>query len=682
MKNMSMSMKIYCVLGILVLVAGIVSVLGINKLAGMNERIESIVDVSAEKVKLGARINQDLLAVSRAEKNIILAATQAEMDQYADFIAKTKNEMEERRETLRALSDDVGKAKLDDFAAKWNDYLEVNDEVRRLARLNSNNHAKDLAAGEGREVFDRLEKALHAIAEKNEQDFDAAAAANNAELLAEAGERMTVSARLLRNAVELQRAEKNLILARTQQEMDAYAQTIDNVGQEIDSRFAELSRMVDRAGKRQLDAAKAAYDKFVEIDMEVRRLTRENGNAKAFELASGRGRELADKAEAAMAAIVRKNEQDMATDKKLSDESYASARWILLLTSIIGIVGAASLAYFILRGINKGLQSAIRDLNEGSEQVAAASGQVSTSSQQLAEGSSEQASSLEETSSSLEEMSSQTKQNSENADQADKLMKDANQVVVTANDSMTDLTGSMNQISKASEETSKIIKTIDEIAFQTNLLALNAAVEAARAGEAGAGFAVVADEVRNLAMRAADAAKNTASLIEDTVKKVKDGGEIVTKTNEAFHQVADNSKKVGELVAEITQASKEQAQGIDQINKAMGEMDKATQTAAANSEESASASEELNAQAEEMKRVVQELSALVGGAGKNGDTEQLGGMAQRLSGNENQRAGNTNQITGPKKHGWKGQQTRRTESTSENEDRIPMDDGEFSDHWG
>ncbi|MCU0583737.1 MAG: methyl-accepting chemotaxis protein, partial [Syntrophales bacterium] len=139
---------------------------------------------------------------------------------------------------------------------------------------------------------------------------------------------------------------------------------------------------------------------------------------------------------------------------------------------------------------------------------------------------------------------------------------------------MTELTQSMEDISKASDETSKIIKTIDEIAFQTNLLALNAAVEAARAGEAGAGFAVVANEVRNLAMRAAEAAKNTSVLIEGTVKKVREGSELVERTGGAFAEVSRSAAKVADLVAEIAAASSEQAQGIDQINKAVAEMDK------------------------------------------------------------------------------------------------------------
>ncbi len=265
------------------------------------------------------------------------------------------------------------------------------------------------------------------------------------------------------------------------------------------------------------------------------------------------------------------------------------------------------------RSITLPINRIIEGLGEGSSQVSAASGEVSSSSQSLAEGASEQAASIEETSSSMEEMASMTKKNAENAGHADNLMKEANHVVTEANESMTQLTSSMEDISKASEETSKIIKTIDEIAFQTNLLALNAAVEAARAGEAGAGFAVVADEVRNLAMRAADAAKNTAELIEGTVKRVNDGSNLVASTNEAFGKVAESSGKVGDLVAEISEASNEQSTGIEQVNTAISEMDKVVQQNAANAEESASASEEMNAQAEQLKSYVGDLVMVITG---------------------------------------------------------------------
>ena len=248
----------------------------------------------------------------------------------------------------------------------------------------------------------------------------------------------------------------------------------------------------------------------------------------------------------------------------------------------------------------KNLGEALGQATSAADQVGSASAQVASSSQALAEGSAEQAASLEETTSSLEEMSSMTKQNADNANQADNLMQEANQIVERAEGSMGDVIKSMEDISQASEETQKIIKTIDEIAFQTNLLALNAAVEAARAGEAGAGFAVVADEVRNLAMRAAEAAKNTADLIEGTVKRVNAGSDLVAKTNEAFDEVAKSAAKVGELVGEIAAASNEQAKGIEQVNQGMGEMDKVTQQNAANAEESSSASEEMTAQAQEL----------------------------------------------------------------------------------
>ena len=309
--------------------------------------------------------------------------------------------------------------------------------------------------------------------------------------------------------------------------------------------------------------------------------------------------------------------RDVAVKDVKESISQASLLKIVSVVSIVvGVTAALLLGIFTTRSITGPIRKIIEGLTEGAEEVASASGQVSSAAQSLAEGSSEQAASLEETSSSLEEMSSMTNQNADNAKQANILMGEAKQAVGTANESMGKLTEAMVEITKASEETSKIIKTIDEIAFQTNLLALNAAVEAARAGEAGAGFAVVADEVRNLAMRAADAAKNTASLIEGTVKKVKDGSGWCARTNEGFKQVAGSSAKAADLVAEISAASSEQAQGIGQINTAVTELDKVTQQNAANAEESASASEEMSAQAETMKGMVDELVAIVGRSGK------------------------------------------------------------------
>ncbi len=288
---------------------------------------------------------------------------------------------------------------------------------------------------------------------------------------------------------------------------------------------------------------------------------------------------------------------------------------VLLASSIMA--GIAALVLIILgglitRSINLALGKVISGLITGADEVAQASAQVATSSQMLAEGSSQQASSIEETSASMEEMSSMTKLNAENAQQANSLSSQANDVIQKANQSMHELTDSMAEIQRVGEETGKIIKTIDEIAFQTNLLALNAAVEAARAGEAGAGFAVVADEVRSLAMRAAEAAKNTSALIESSVSQIQRGADLVTRTNEAFSEVSDSSRKTGELVGDIASASNEQATGIAQINQAAIEMDKLTQQNAQTAQESAAASEELSAQSEMMHGFVDDLIEIVG----------------------------------------------------------------------
>ncbi len=361
------------------------------------------------------------------------------------------------------------------------------------------------------------------------------------------------------------------------------------------------------------------------------------------------------------------------SNQKSAEQTSFVAQALSFSGTFVGFALALFFGIYLSFSIARVLKRITSGISDGSGQVASAAAEVSSASQSLAEGASQQAASIEETSSSLEEMSSMTKQNADNARQADSLMKQTNLVVNKASDSMNQLTASMQEITTASEETSKIIKTIDEIAFQTNLLALNAAVEAARAGEAGAGFAVVADEVRNLALRAADAAKNTALLIEGTVKKVSDGSILVKTTNDAFTEVALNAEKVGELVGEIAAASSEQAQGIEQVNIAVTEMDKVTQQNAANAEESASASEELNAQAEELKGFVSELMEMVEGSSKASARDYYDAEKHLLS-VKPAVAGNLKQAFPVVKKKRNALQHSKEVSP---DDIIPMDDGDL-----
>ena len=302
-----------------------------------------------------------------------------------------------------------------------------------------------------------------------------------------------------------------------------------------------------------------------------------------------------------------------ASDQTVARVSFSTAMMIagLLLAVMIGV----SIAVFVIRAITKPIRQVMRGLLEGADQVASASSQVASCSLLLAEGTSRQEAELEAGSASLGQIGSMTRQNADNALRVNQLMQETSRLIFVASRSMDQLTSSMTEVTSASQDTQKIIKTIDEVAFQTKILALNAAVEAARAGQSGAGFAVVADEVKNLAMRTAGAAKSTAGLLENTVKQVKEGYELVVRTNHEFAEVARSLTNCEGLVEEITAASRQQAGGIDQVSTAVVEIDKIVQQNAVSAEESASASDEMNAQAEQMKQFVAELVALVGAGG-------------------------------------------------------------------
>jgi methyl-accepting chemotaxis protein len=288
----------------------------------------------------------------------------------------------------------------------------------------------------------------------------------------------------------------------------------------------------------------------------------------------------------------------------------------LFLGIIIAIVISIIIGIMIARGISVPINRIINTLTEGSHEVDTMAGELSLSSNNLSDGASHNAASLEETSAALEELSSMTKRNSNNAVEANSLMILTNDAVNKAENSMFNVIKAMEHIAVSGNEIGKIIKTIDEIAFQTNLLALNAAVEAARAGEVGAGFAVVADEVRNLAIRSADAAKNTSDLIAATISNINSGSQMVNSTAESFNIVSQNSSKVLQLVSEVAEASKEQTQGISQISVAMTQMDRVTQTNATSAQQSANSAKQLTFESDHLMEAIDEINTLV--QGRNG----------------------------------------------------------------
>ena len=299
-----------------------------------------------------------------------------------------------------------------------------------------------------------------------------------------------------------------------------------------------------------------------------------------------------------------------------AESATTSTRWLTGCMLIFSAAVAVCIIFVVMR-INRLLRHSIADLGESVAQVASAATQIASTSQSLAQGSSEQAATIEETSATSSEINSMAQRNTENSRTTADMMTAAQERFVETNQSLQQMVLAMDGITASSQKISKIIKVIDEIAFQTNILALNAAVEAARAGEAGMGFAVVADEVRNLAQRCAQAAKDTADLIEDSIHKSNGGKAQLDQVADAFRLVASESSKMKILVDEINLGSIEQARGVDQITRSIVQMDQVTQSSAANAEQGAAAAQQLNAQSLKMQQVVLGLATEIDGASRH-----------------------------------------------------------------
>ena len=288
------------------------------------------------------------------------------------------------------------------------------------------------------------------------------------------------------------------------------------------------------------------------------------------------------------------------------------SKQILLVLGVTALIIGLGASFAIAKQLRRSLTGVVDELTQMAGQVKSAANQVAASSQSLAQGATEQAATLEETSASTEELNAMSRRSREQAESVAGVADSTARRVAAASGSLDGMLGAMQRIETSSSNIARIIKVIDEISFQTNILALNAAVEAARAGEAGMGFAVVADEVRNLAQRCAQAAGDTAALIEESIHNSTDGKGKVEEVAQSIRAITEDSARVLSLVNEMNSASKEQAHGVEQIAKAVQEMQHITQSTAASSEEGAAAAEELSAQAQSVLEVVGKLNTLVG----------------------------------------------------------------------
>jgi methyl-accepting chemotaxis protein/methyl-accepting chemotaxis protein-1 (serine sensor receptor) len=342
-------------------------------------------------------------------------------------------------------------------------------------------------------------------------------------------------------------------------------------------------------------------------------LSRAGKNGEAFQMYDSAMTPQVELLKRQLVDLVGSNRKELDSSIGSTALTVQTAWWFSVLLGLGSVVAGVVVSWFMIRALNQELNATVSELSQGAVQIASAASQVASSSQSLAQGSSEQAESLEETSATTNEINSMASRNTDNAGTMTQMVSESQMGFVAANRQLEEMVAAMDEINDSSAKISKIIKVIDEIAFQTNILALNAAVEAARAGEAGMGFAVVADEVRNLAQRCAQAAKDTADLIEDSIGRSGSGKAKVAQVASAIHRMTEDFAKVKTLVDEVGAGSKEQTDGLEQIHRALGQMEQVSQSTAATAEQSAAAAQQLNAQSEALKTIVVRLNSMVGG---------------------------------------------------------------------
>jgi methyl-accepting chemotaxis protein len=413
---------------------------------------------------------------------------------------------------------------------------------------------------------------------------------------------------------EMQGAQRGLMLsyaAKDAASAPQYLELYEASGKKIDQSLSELEPLLSSDGERSaLHSVRESRSEWSPRFQELATVCASGDIAAAYALRS-KNKLVSAAMHSAAKLLVQQQEASLATVEESSAKALALSLW-LTGGAILASLVIVAIVLYIVRQINHDLRATVTSLNEGAEQIAASAGQVASSSQSLAEGASQQAASIEETSASTEEINSMARRNTDNSKSTATMVSEANLRFRETDKTLTEMVLAMEEISASSGQISKIIKEIDQIAFQTNILALNAAVEAARAGDAGMGFAVVADEVRNLAQRSAKAAKDTSTLIEDSIAKSNAGSAKVNEVTQAIRSITGESARMKVLVDEINQGSQEQSRGLAQVMGAIHQMERVTQSNAAAAEETAAAATELTSQSNTVKDVVEHLTLLVG----------------------------------------------------------------------